>query len=95
MHYRGSGCRQDVNKFSQTTSILKRHDTGYFGEKRVVAADSYVLSRLDLGASLANNDRAAQYLLAAEGLHAQSLGLAVPPVSGASNSLFVCHTNLF
>src|SRR5215208_1617404 len=61
------------------------------GEERVVLAEAHVLARLPLGPVLADDDRAAGHLLAAEPLHAQPLGVAVPPVAARALAFLVRH----
>src|SRR5688572_6229861 len=61
------------------------------GEEGVVLAEADVLARLPLGAVLANDDRPAGHPLAAEPLHAEPLGVAVPPVPARALAFLVRH----
>jgi hypothetical protein len=83
-----------VHEFAQTSSILKCHYSGYLCEQRVVTADAHIHSRFEFGPSLADDDGAAIDKFSGETLYAKPLGLAISSVSGASYSLFVCHSNL-
>jgi hypothetical protein len=90
---RASGLRANVHEFAQTASILKRHHSGHFGEQRIIAADSHIESRLELGSPLPDYDSSAINELSGKTLYSQSLRLAVSSIPGASHSLFVCHTD--
>src|SRR5215203_1766153 len=59
--------------------------------QRVVAADADVVARMELGATLANDDAARANGVAVVELDSQSLRLAVAAVAGATDSLFMCH----
>jgi hypothetical protein len=84
----------NVNKFSQTPSVLKCHNSRYFGKQRIVAAYPHVMSGFKLGTPLPDDDGTPADELSGKTLHAKPLGLAVSSIPGASHSLFVCHTNL-
>jgi len=60
-------------------------------EQGVVRAEAHVDARLEAGPALANEDRAARHELAGEALHAEHLGVRVPPVPGAADALLVRH----
>ena len=83
-----------MHEFAQATSILKFYDSRRLGKQRIVTADSNIDSRLISCPALPDNDRTAGYKLSGKSLYSKPLGLAVSAVSGASNSLFVCHVSL-
>jgi hypothetical protein len=82
-----------VYEFAQSASILKHDNSGYFGKQRIIASDSDIESRFDLCSPLSNNDGSAIDELSGKTFYSKSLGLAISSVPGASDSLFVCHTN--
>jgi hypothetical protein len=57
----------------------------------VVAAYTYVVARLELGATLADKVRATEHYLAVPDLYTEHLRLAIAPVARRAYSLFVCH----
>src|SRR5436189_6329138 len=63
------------------------------GKEGVVAADADVEAGGEFGPALADDDRAGGYGLAAVGLHAAILRVAVPAVAGAALSFFMCHNS--
>lgn len=83
-----------MHEFAQAAPILKSHYSGDLGKERIVAADTYVEPRLELGAPLPDDDGSAADELPAETLHSKSLGLTIPSIPGAPNTLFVRHTDL-
>jgi hypothetical protein len=82
-----------MHKLAQSASILKRHNPGYFGKQSIVAPDSNIQSRFDLGSPLSDYDGSTADKLSGKTLHSKSLGLTISSVPGASDSLFMCHTN--
>src|SRR5699024_11112269 len=60
-------------------------------EQRVVAADADALTRMDVGAALANQNVAGQNVLTVAALDAETLGLRVTAVLGRTYAFFVCH----
>ena len=64
-------------------------------EQRVVAAATNVRAGVEVRAALTNEDLAGVDDLAAETLHAQSLGVGVTTVTGRASALFVCHCCAF
>src|SRR5262245_30761634 len=70
---------------------LERHDAVDPREQRPVAADADVVAGVELGADLANQDRARVDSLAGEPLDAAHLGPRVAAVAGRALSFFVCH----
>ena len=54
-------------------------------------ADADVLTRVDAGAALADQDVAGQDLLAVRTLHAQALRRGIAAVFGAAYAFFMCH----
>src|SRR5258708_2767875 len=60
-------------------------------EERVVATEADAGAWRDLGAALADQDRARVDALAAVDLHAQHLRVRVPAVARAASTFLVCH----
>src|SRR4029077_20073705 len=60
-------------------------------KERVVATDAHTGARLDLGAALADQDRARVDALAAVDLDAQHLRVRVPTVARAASTFLVRH----
>jgi hypothetical protein len=89
-----SGFRLDRDEFPKSPSILKTDLSRSLCEQRVVSSDSYIRSRLELRSPLANNNRSALNQLAGKAFYSKHLWLTIPPVSGTSNTLFMCHTFL-
>src|SRR5215472_11180784 len=63
-------------------------------EQRVVTAGADVLAGVELGAALANDDRAGRHRLAAEHLDAEHLRLRVAAVARRAAAFFLCHLRL-
>src|SRR5947207_3633558 len=61
------------------------------GEDRVVLPDPHAVTRLELGAALANDDLAARHALAGEHLHAEALGVRVAAVAARPEPLLMSH----
>ena len=83
-----------MHEFAQATSILKLHDSRDLGKQRIVAANPYIDSGLISCSALPDDDGASIDKLSCKSLHSEPFGLAIPSVSGASHSLFVCHFSL-
>src|SRR6185369_768034 len=64
------------------------------GEQGVVLAHADVGAGVELGAALAHDDGAGADQFTAESLHAEHLGLGIPPVSRRAASFFLCHFEL-
>src|SRR5579863_5452970 len=60
-------------------------------EQRVIASDTDVLARENLGATLTDQDGAREHNLAGVTLHAEALGLAVASVAGAPAAFLMRH----
>ncbi len=88
-----SSLRLHMHEMAQAASVLKHHFACRFGEKRMVRAQAHVQSRFDSRSPLTHNDGPARDELTGESFDPQPLGLAVAPVSGTSDSLFVCHAS--
>src|SRR5699024_10051489 len=58
-------------------------------EQGIVAADAYVLSRMNVGSSLTVEDVASQYKLTVSAFCAQTLGLRVTAVLCGTNTFFM------
>src|SRR5207302_6850080 len=61
-------------------------------KQRVVAAEAGTVAGVELGAALANDDRAGGHRLARKHLHAEPLGVGVAPVLGRPKSLLMRHS---
>ena len=64
------------------------------GEEGVVAAHADVVTGVEFGAALADEDGASENELAAEALHAKTLAMTVAAVACRSLSFFMCHDGL-
>lgn len=84
----------NMNKSTLTAFILKFDNSRLHGKQRIVAANPHILPRFNLCSPLAHDNGAATHQLPGEALHSESFGLAISSVSGASDSLFMCHAYL-
>jgi hypothetical protein len=57
----------------------------------MISADADVLARMELRASLPDDDAAGSDLFSAESFHAQALALAISTVAAGAAAFFVCH----
>ena len=72
---RSSLARYDAHKLAVFSSFLVEPDLAIaFRKQRVIAPDANVKACVEASATLAHDDTARQYLLAAEDLDAQALG---------------------
>src|SRR5690349_19010942 len=76
--------RDDVGELAHAAAVLEFDHAGHLREQGVVLAPTDVEAGLNLGAALAHDHAAAGYELAAEYLHAQSLGVGVATVFGTA-----------
>src|SRR5258706_9291943 len=60
-------------------------------KERIVAAHADILTRMDLGAELTNQNIARAHSLAAENLHTASLTIAIASVAGTAACFLMCH----
>ena len=81
----------DVNETSSLSAVLELDHPGNSGIEGVVFASSDVLARLEASSTLTDQDGATAHRRATEGLDAEALGVAVPPVSGTALAFLVCH----
>src|SRR5262249_40271246 len=86
----GSGGGQDVDDFA-ALALAELHLAVGEGEQRVVAAAADVLTRVHARTALADDDRAGRDRRAVERLHAEALGVGVPPVAGGAATLGLRH----
>jgi hypothetical protein len=63
--------------------------------EREIATHIYVLTRVELGAALANDDIACLRELATEQFYAETLTFTVPPVIRTTYAFLVCHGIVF
>ena len=70
---------QDVDQLAALAGAELHHAVG-LGEQRVVAADTDVLTRVELGAALTDDDRASGHDGAVVDLDTEALGVGVTPV---------------
>src|SRR5574338_604676 len=71
--------------------VLELHHAVDHREERVVGGALDVLAGVELGAALADQDRARGDRLAAEGLHAQVLRIGIAAVAAGADALFMSH----
>src|SRR6516165_3512927 len=74
----------NADELTHPAAVLELDRARHFRKQRIVLAPTYVETRLDLGAALPHNDRAARDQLAAENLHAQPLRVGIAPVFGTA-----------
>jgi hypothetical protein len=65
--------RINANELALSAFFFKLYDPSYHREERVVRAPPYVMARLKLGASLANQYFAAQHRLTSKSFHSEPL----------------------
>src|SRR5437764_12530305 len=75
-------------------AALELDDAVDLGKQRVVRAQPDVGAGLEAGAALADQDGAAGDELPAEALHAEHLGIRIPPVARAADAFLVRHESL-
>ena len=63
-------------------------------EQGVVAATAYAGARVEVGATLADDDLACGNYLAAEALDAEVLGVRVTTVASGARAFFMCHLEM-
>src|SRR5664280_2233749 len=63
------------------------------GEERVIAAEAHVVTGMELGAPLADDDRPGAHRGAAEGFHPQALGVRIASVAGGAATLGLGHSD--
>src|SRR6478672_1002150 len=92
--------RSDRSGRSNAHSVLvhrsldrEEHVALHQGEQRVVLAHADVGAGVELGAALAHDDGTGADEFTAESLHAEHLGLGIPPVSRRAAAFFLCHFN--
>jgi hypothetical protein len=81
----------DAYALSILDLALKEYLTAYQRVKGEVPPHAYIVTGLELRAALANDNVATNNRLAAIALNAKALRLAIAPISGAANALFVRH----
>jgi hypothetical protein len=82
----------DAYKLASSPLLLEFDDSRNHREERIVRTAPDVKPRLELGASLTNENLAAVDRLSAEPLNSESLGIGIPSVSRAAYTLLVRHT---
>jgi len=83
--------RQDADPLSFLVEPIIEDNAVDLGEQRKVPAHAHVLTRVDAGAELPDNDISRPHGLTAENLYPSSLSLAVSSVTGTPAGLFMCH----
>src|SRR5580700_4024291 len=82
--------RFDVHR--SATAVLGELDLpGHQGEQRVVVAAADTLARVEVRATLPDDNLARVHELAAEALHAKPLRVGVATVAAGRRALLVCH----
>jgi hypothetical protein len=79
----------DADLFISFAHPLKSDETINLGEESVVFPDPDIVSGMELGTPLPDQNAACGYQLATEPFHTQTLGITVPAVSRTSDSLFM------
>src|SRR5215470_14886657 len=85
------GDGQDAHAEPARAVVLETDDAVHEREQGVVLGETHVLARLPLRAVLAEDDRPAANLLAAEALDPEPLGVAVAPVPARALPFLVRH----
>ncbi len=90
-----SGRCHNVDVFSLFWALnAKFHDAIRLREEGVVLATAYVGTRVELGATLPDDDVASNNLLTTVYLHAKAFGFGIASVTCATTSFFMCHVYL-
>ena len=71
--------------------MLELHHTVGHREERIVASAPYVLARMKLGSSLANEDVARSNDLTTESLHTEVLRFGVASIAAGTYTFFMCR----
>jgi len=84
-----------INSFNAdvlpVVSLVEQHLTWDFRKNRIVGTHSYILTRMELGPTLTNNNFTCLDKLAAKTLHTQTLGVGITTIAGASATFLMCH----
>src|SRR5688572_29621736 len=88
---RGGLRRIDRDLLPVLVLVLEPDDPIDQREQGIVVRSPDVLSGVEPGAALADQDVAGEYLLPAIALHAEVLRIAGPPVPAGAYALLVCH----
>ena len=70
-----------MNETAMLALILETYLAFHLGEQRVVGPHADVDAHLEAGAALPDDDGAGGHLLAAEGLHPETLSVGIPAVA--------------
>src|SRR3990172_3412308 len=87
-----SGQRGGDTDIAMVSSPLEADVAVHLCKEGVITTHSHIGSRAKPGSPLAHQDAPRAHLLPSEALHSKHFGLAVSPVSTASDSLFMGHT---
>lgn len=68
---------------------LEAHNAVRLGEQGVVGADAHVLTGVDVGAALTDQDIAGQNVLSVGALGTKALGLGITAVLGGAHTFFM------
>jgi hypothetical protein len=74
--------------------VAELHDARFKSEERVILADADIVSRHDLGAALAHDDRTGLCLFSVGDLYTEEFRLGVTKVFSCSACFSVCHKSL-
>jgi hypothetical protein len=77
-----------TNKFFKFNHPIRK------GEQGVIFAHAYILSGMNLGPQLTDQNIPCTYLLTSEALYSSSLANTIPTVPGTSTSFLMCHNVL-
>src|SRR6266705_811071 len=65
------------------------------GEQGVVAAHTDMVTGLDLGPALTNNNAASRNQLSIKAFYTEHLRVTVPAIAGTTHTFFMCHGLFF
>jgi hypothetical protein len=84
---RGAG----VDNLNSPAATVKMHISVDEGIERKITSLAYPLARVKPVTDLSHEDIPGTHFLAAESLHAQTLGIGITSVSAGALSFFMCH----
>jgi hypothetical protein len=73
--------------------MFKLDEAVHGGKDGVILAQAHVVTRLDFGASLTDDDSARSHCLAAIPFHSQTLAGAIPTVTACTAAFLMSHLN--
>ncbi len=88
---RVSGLSLNVDKLAKAPTVLKTDHAGLLGEESVIRSQTHVEPWFENCSALPDQYCPPGHSLPGKTLDSETLGLAVPAVSGTPNSLLMCH----